>query len=230
MARDHGRVESALWYEDQDWRALDGPAQRLYLMLISEPNITWAGTVALTVRRWAGTSTDSSIDTVMQSLKTLEHARYIAVDEDTEELLVRTFIKNNGVHKQPRVFMAAADQAARIASRPLRYVLASELSTVDLGTLTPVVRRQVEPRLKDLVTTLNEGLPHGLPHGLANGLPQGSAQGSTRVASSSSSSSSTSTSLGQVGTSTQETLQRGKGQRPSFEEPKYTDDQYSGGW
>lgn len=173
MARDHGRILSSIWYEDGDWRHLDGAAQRLYLMLISEPNLTWAGTLPLTIRRWSTTCVDLTVELVMDQLRILSNAKYVVVDEDTEEVLVRTLIKNDRVYRQPKVLMAARDHATKIASRRIRHALADELSTVPLDDLSVSVREQVEPMLKALVETLSEGLPEPYREPFAEPIAEG---------------------------------------------------------
>ena len=52
MARGHGRILTSIW-EDADFLALAQPEQRLYLFLISQPNLNHAGLLPLTLRRWA---------------------------------------------------------------------------------------------------------------------------------------------------------------------------------
>jgi hypothetical protein len=52
MARGHGRILTSIW-EDSDFLALDEREQRLYLFLISQPNLNHAGLLPLTLRRWS---------------------------------------------------------------------------------------------------------------------------------------------------------------------------------
>ena len=52
------------------------------------------------------------------------------VDHDTEELLIRSFVRNDGVLKMPNIFKAALSSAAGIESPKLREVLAGELRRV----------------------------------------------------------------------------------------------------
>ena len=52
MARDHGRIMCSIW-DDKEFLKLDAAVQRTYFLLISEPSISNAGVVMLTLRRWA---------------------------------------------------------------------------------------------------------------------------------------------------------------------------------
>ena len=52
MARGHGRILTSIW-EDGDFLDLDEREQRLYLFLISQPNLNHAGLLDLTLRRWS---------------------------------------------------------------------------------------------------------------------------------------------------------------------------------
>src|SRR5258708_6217558 len=101
MARGHGRILTSIW-EDADFLALTQQQQRLYLFLISQPNLNHAGLLPLTLRRWAGKAAGLTAVELDEHLAALAAARFIVMDEDTEELLIRSFVRNDGVWKQPK--------------------------------------------------------------------------------------------------------------------------------
>lgn len=135
MARSHGRIASAIW-RDQDFIDLDPEAQRLYLFLLSQPDLTHAGLIPLRIRAWSTRVKDGTPDRVRTALKVLEHARFVVVDEDTEELLVRTFVRNDGVYKQPKVMERMGVDAGQIMSRALRAAFCVELRRLPCEDLT----------------------------------------------------------------------------------------------
>src|SRR5688500_791469 len=102
MPRDHARVLIRIWADD-DFTALTERAQLYYLRLISQERINRAGVLDLRPRPWARLANDGTPTTARAALHELEQARFIVIDEDTEELLVRTFMRNDGIVRQPNV-------------------------------------------------------------------------------------------------------------------------------
>ncbi len=131
MARKYANVLTAIW-RDADFRALPGSAQRTYMMLFSQPDITAVGLLPMTVGRWANYAIDTKPDDLRDDFEVLEHARFIVVDTDTEELLVRTFVVWDGGANNPKrqpVIQAAAEM---IASTRIREALGGVLDRLDL--------------------------------------------------------------------------------------------------
>jgi hypothetical protein len=133
MSRSYANIITAIW-RDADFRALSGEAQRTYLMLVTQPDISAAGTLDLTVRRWAAMASDTKPDDISRTLVVLADARFVVVDEDTEELLVRSFVRHdNGYRNSKR--RPAILEAARDARSPLlRQALADEFGRLGLPT------------------------------------------------------------------------------------------------
>jgi hypothetical protein len=126
MAREHARILTRIW-SDADFCALPVAEQRLYFQLLSQKNLSQAGVLPLQLRKLAKGSAETSEADVVAALKHLEAARFVFVDLDTEEVLIRSFIRNDGVMKIPNVFKAALRAATTVESPLLREVLAEEL-------------------------------------------------------------------------------------------------------
>ncbi|ANN16216.1 hypothetical protein SD37_11570 [Amycolatopsis orientalis] len=126
MAREHARILTRIW-SDADFCALPIADQRLYFQLLSQKNLSQAGVLPLQIRKLAKGSAETTEDDVVATLKRLEAARFVFVDADTEEVLIRSFIRNDGVMKIPNVFKAALRAATTVESPLLREVLAEEL-------------------------------------------------------------------------------------------------------
>ncbi|QZN86919.1 hypothetical protein [Cellulomonas sp. C5510] len=135
MTRQHGRILTAIWADD-DFLALDVPAQRMYLFLLSQPDLSHAGLLPMRTRRWAKKVAGETVGTIESALTALEAARFVVVDEDTEEVLLRTFVRNDGVWKQPKVMMRMREDAAQIESPRLREAFAVELARLPLDDLS----------------------------------------------------------------------------------------------
>ena len=141
MARGHGRILTSIW-EDSDFKALDPTEQRLYLFLISQPNLNHAGLLDLTLRRWAQKARGLTVAELEKTIATLEDARFVVVDHDSEELLIRSFIRNDGVWKQPKVMGAMVSGALEISSWQLRRALLAEMDRIPLEELSDEPTKQ----------------------------------------------------------------------------------------
>lgn len=127
MARNHGQVLTSVW-TDPDFTALDAVVQRLFFFLISQSGLSHAGLLPLRIRPWSTKAADLTPGDLRDQLKVLEAARFVLVDEDTEELLIRTHVKNDGVWRQPKVLLAAGSDAAAIESPRLLEAFLDELA------------------------------------------------------------------------------------------------------
>lgn len=153
MARGHGRILTSIW-EDADFIALDEKDQRFYLFLISQPNLNHAGLLPLTLRRWSRKAHGMTSADVEKRLQTLDDAQFIVMDDDTEELLIRSFVRNDGVWRMPKVMGAAVSGALEISSRRLQLALLAEMDRVPLEDLSdePTKMRGGEgPSIRDQV-------------------------------------------------------------------------------
>ncbi|MBP2325354.1 hypothetical protein JOF56_005739 [Kibdelosporangium banguiense] len=126
MARDHARLLASIW-DDDDFLNLSGDAQRLYFLLLSQRDLSYAGLLPMRLKRWASLSTTTTVDTVTAALAELDASRFVACDHNTEEVLIRSLIRRDGIYKQPNVLAGALREAFLITSGVLRGVLAAEL-------------------------------------------------------------------------------------------------------
>ncbi|SDC25159.1 hypothetical protein [Actinokineospora iranica] len=126
MARDHARLYLSIW-TDEDFRVLSTPAKLLYLHLCSQDKLSYAGVHSLTPKRWARAHPDLGVEGVRAALGELDAARFVVIDHDTEELLVRSFIRRDELWRQPNMLRAALRVAFEIESPILRAALAAEL-------------------------------------------------------------------------------------------------------
>lgn len=126
MPRDHGRVLCAIW-RDKDFRQRSPEAQRMYMLLLSQSNVNNAGVLPLQVSKWARGCEGTSVGDVEAALDELVAHRFVFYDEDTEEVLIRSYMRNDGVLKHRYIWMNALRCAEHTESPVLREVLAEEL-------------------------------------------------------------------------------------------------------
>lgn len=136
MARSHGRIHTRIWDPDDDFVDLTPGGQRLYMFLLTQRDLNQAGLIALRPERWANMARDLTVEQVMQDLWDITEGRFVAVDETTQEVLIRTFIRGDGVWKQPNVMIRAGEDAGQITSPALREVFLAELDRLDLSELS----------------------------------------------------------------------------------------------
>lgn len=211
MARREARLKTRIW-DDNDFLELPGPEQLAYIFAISQPDISHVGVIPLRLKRWAK-KLKYRTDQLEKVLANLENTRFFVVDYEEEELLVRSFLRNDEVYKQPKVLLAADRQLAEISSPKLRAHVAIEVQRVldeglagdntrptllkMLGTLGRVSAIGVNTQVNTLSDThsatpsegYREGVPEGhpIPDAMGTGVGVGVEEGFKEVVTSSSS-------------------------------------------
>lgn len=131
MARSYARIMTAIW-RNREFRALRSSPQRTYLLLVTQPDITAVGLLPLTVRRWADMAVDTTTADLERDLRLLESGRFIAVDRDTEELLVRSFVKWDGGYNNRNRRPVIEAAAQEVTSESLFRMLGLEFGRLGL--------------------------------------------------------------------------------------------------
>lgn len=129
MARSEARIAVAVW-DDEDFLDLSPGAQRMFMFLLSQRDLAHTGVIALRERRWSRKAAGLTVALVTAALDELATTRFIVVDEEAEELLIRSFIRRDKVYRQPNVLQSAADQLTTVSSPILLAALAGELRRV----------------------------------------------------------------------------------------------------
>lgn len=126
VARDYARIEVAIW-RDPDFRALTLPAQGLYLTLLTASSLNLCGVGDWRPKRLAAFSEGSTVDTIIGLAQELSDANFIIVDPDTEEVLVRSFIRHDQVLKSPNIAKGMRNQFPTIGSLDIMRAVADEV-------------------------------------------------------------------------------------------------------
>lgn len=125
MPRDRAVLNTAIW-QDADFRALPVAAQHLYFVLWTHPGLSYAGVVDWRPGRLAAMAGAWTADDVEVAAACLEHRLFIVVDRGTEEALVRSFVRFDGLMKQANLGVSFANAYAAVASRDVRGVIVHE--------------------------------------------------------------------------------------------------------
>ena len=126
MARNYAKIHTSIW-SDEDFKKLDRELQHMYLVLVSQPRLGLSGLLDYFPQRLAGVSYSMTTDDVEHAIKGLEDERYIVLDRDTSELLVRSFMRRDEVFKMPNIAVAAVREYAEVMSQKVRDAMETEL-------------------------------------------------------------------------------------------------------
>lgn len=134
MARDYARIMTSIW-KNREFQALDEAAQRLYLLLVTQPDISAAGILRLSVEWWAEMAADSRPDEVLRNLQKLEAGRFIVLDRKASEVLIRSFIRWDAGYNNPKRRPVIIRSAEEVRSARIAATLAAEFRRVGLPEL-----------------------------------------------------------------------------------------------
>jgi hypothetical protein len=158
MPRSEARIFTSIW-RDPHFTGMDPGAQRLYMFLLSQDDLSYCGVMPMRERRWAPKAAGLTVADIERDLKTLEASprRFVITDEDTGELLIRSLLRRDGVWRQPNLLKQARESAGQIESFKIRAALAGELRRLPLDE-TP--SEQVRTLVADFIADLEQGNPY----------------------------------------------------------------------
>ncbi len=168
--RTEARVFNTIW-KDPAFTCLPALAQRLYLFLLSQDDLSYCGVMPIRKSNWARKAADLSVTEIERSLKWLEGSGYpaphpdsasaptplIVVDYETDELLIRSLIRRDGIWRQPNLLKLARESAESVDSRRICGVLLAELRRLPLEETGS---EQVKTLVGDFISDLEKGEPY----------------------------------------------------------------------
>ncbi len=162
MAREHARIWLSIW-DNPDFTTLATAEQNMYFKICSSPDLSYCGVALLLPKRYSRLSADSTDRATAKHLQTLAARRFLVLDEETAEMCVRTYIRYDGILKQPNVIRAMNKAFERVQSEPIRNTILEEVGhaidyTYPSGFLLD--------RHKAVVQAIAEGFAKGFVEGL----------------------------------------------------------------
>lgn len=152
MARSYGRFTTSI-YRDKDFRALTLAQQGAYFMLGLQAEVSAAGTLSLTLRRWSRLASDQTADSFGAVLAEVQKLEHVLIDEDTDELLIVKFVKWDGGYTNSKRLPVVREAALAIESSTLRYALAVEMHKLGLVDIaSELVPDALSDRASDAVS------------------------------------------------------------------------------
>lgn len=126
MPRDHARLRLDIW-ADEDFVDLPSTSQWLYTRLLTHGGLSYCGVVEWRPNRLAQSAADLKAADVEMFAAPLEAGHFLIIDRDTEECLIRSFVKHDGLLDKWNLAAAVARTFTAVSSKALRGVVVHEL-------------------------------------------------------------------------------------------------------
>lgn len=171
MANSAGMLKESIW-RDKDFRALPRTAQATYAQILSQKDLDRAGMQPLHITKLAKGCDEITEDDIRADLAILEDRRYVFIDEDTDELFTRSYMRHSEVTKYPQYLKSALRCARMVASLKLRHELAIELRRLRNADANKVADEiDPGPTVPEPSENPSETVPEPCPHpsGTVNG-------------------------------------------------------------
>lgn len=127
MARDHARFRLDAW-DDPDFNDLTVAEQHAYWMLLSSRGLSRCGVLTFIPGRFQGFSKDLNEAKLTKAVNGLVRARFCVYDKRTLELLVRSYVRHDGVLDRTNMGKAVGTAYEAVASPAIREVIGAELA------------------------------------------------------------------------------------------------------
>lgn len=161
MARAYAPVRVSVWNDD-DFIALTDTAQRVYFLINSQRDINYAGIVPYMPSRWAKLAKNTSAAKIRNAIAELAAARFVLLDQHTEELWVRSFIKHNGVLSSPNLVKAMKSAYENTASLAIKQGIWQQVPNEQRqGMTNPFGPKSPDPLREPFEEPFGEPFPEG---------------------------------------------------------------------
>ncbi|GHE33298.1 hypothetical protein GCM10017673_40290 [Streptosporangium violaceochromogenes] len=158
MAGSYAKIYNEIW-ADQDFRNLARSQQWLFFALISQPELNFAGVITTTERRLTGCAAGFTTAELRDDLTALQARRYIVVDEEHDEILVRSYIRHDGAWRTPNVLTSIIRAATAVRSTAIRTTLAEEFGRLALDELSGKKAEEMRVSVVRVIETLKPRVP-----------------------------------------------------------------------
>jgi hypothetical protein len=159
-------LKTSIW--ETDFSELSSAAQHLFIFLGSQKSISLCGVLPLSTKRWAKLSKDGTPKRVRAALNELATTNppWVLVDEDTEEVMLRTYVRNAGALKMPNIVVGLTRDYTEILSHRLRMNVLAQVQDKDLAGIEP-------GRIPDLFLCEYQAISNGLTNPLTKAITKG---------------------------------------------------------
>lgn len=127
MARDHARIKTSIW-DDPDFVRLSTREQHLYFVLMSNKGLSRCGVITYIPSRFERLAADLTPARFKAATSGLRAARFVVLDERTQELLLRSYVRHDGVLDRLNMGKATGSAFEAVVSDRIRRVVGDELA------------------------------------------------------------------------------------------------------
>jgi hypothetical protein len=127
MPREFARIRISI-ADDEEFEDLTPAAQWLYLrVLIPDPTLNYAGVADWRPKRLLRKAKGMTLDMLTVAAAELEERTYCLFDLDTEEVLVRSFIRSDEILRNPKMAAAMVKAYRQVSSKTLQAGIVTEV-------------------------------------------------------------------------------------------------------
>lgn len=127
MSRTHGRLKVAIW-DDPDFVSLKRDEQHAYMLIMSNKGLSRCGVVNFVPARFEHLAADLTAAKFKAAVTGLQRARFVVIDERTQELLLRSHVRHDGVFDRANMGKAVGTAYEAVVSRRIRKAIGDELA------------------------------------------------------------------------------------------------------
>lgn len=149
MARDHARIHLDIWGDD-DFLDLPVDAQMLYFTLYTSEGRTLCGAHQWSAKKLTQRAGDWTVDRIEAAAQILSERLFLIIDADTDECLLRSWIKHDGLWRTPNMAVSVANARGNVASRTLRGVIVHEV--LKLRAAEPTSTSWARDQVRNMLT------------------------------------------------------------------------------
>ncbi len=183
MAREYVKSWFSM-FTDDDFANQPYSDKWFYQVLLGQPALNYAGVQPINMRRWRkamrtdlGMPAEADIE---KALIRMERRGYVYTDDETGEVLVRSFMRVDEIRRQPNTFKSALRALAHIESPKLASVMLIELDRIEVPeTKSDKLTAEIDELLRSARTHL-EGIGEGIVYPLTEPFSEGITEGITR--------------------------------------------------
>lgn len=127
MARDHARIKTSIW-ADPDFLALRVAEQHAYFMLASNLGLSRCGVITYIPARFEHLAADLTAVKLRKAIDGLRDTHFAVIDERTQEILVRSYVRHDGVLDRVNMGKATGTAFEAVVSRRIKDAIGHEMA------------------------------------------------------------------------------------------------------
>lgn len=132
----------SVWADERVIR-LTRADQCLYLRLLTQPDVSACGVLPMRLTRWSALSADESASSCRASLATLESAGLVVVDDQTEEVWIRDYVRHDNGLRSPNQAKGVRASHERVTSELIHAAITDEYAELIDAVVQPFELKSV---------------------------------------------------------------------------------------